>query len=180
MSVRRLNRVPIVILTGVENAGKTTLAQGLATALHWDLMPEAARSDRKVRDGTVNGEHLQHMLEGFSQRLSKLLTHAQNGIVCDTGGLVLDIWARHAFGEELTGVKTVMQRADLHMLCHTLPDWEPDPLRTLPLHADRLALEASYRERLNQGGIAFCELAPMGQHERLEHAVHSIRQHCVL
>ncbi len=130
MSVRRLNRVPIVILTGVENAGKTTLAQGLATALHWDLMPEAARSDRKVRDGTVNGEHLQHMLEGFSHRLSKLLTHAQNGIVCDTGGLVLDIWARHAFGEELTGVKTVMQRADLHMLCHTLPDWEPDPLRT--------------------------------------------------
>ncbi|MCH1575791.1 MAG: ATP-binding protein, partial [Flavobacteriales bacterium] len=63
MSIRRLEGIPVVVLTGVENAGKTTLAEGIASALHWDLMPEAARTDLRVIDGTIDRGHLQHMLE---------------------------------------------------------------------------------------------------------------------
>ena len=54
MSIQRLNRVPVVILTGVENAGKTTLSEGLAAALQWDLIPEAARTDKRVLEGNAD------------------------------------------------------------------------------------------------------------------------------
>lgn len=178
MSIRRLNGVPIVVLTGTENAGKTTLAQGLASALHWDLLPEAARTDSRVLEGTVDRPHLQHMLQQFNHRLSALLTTARHGIVCDTGALVLEMWSWHAFGKGLEGSEHTMDQAHLHLLCNTLPVWEPDPLRSMPRHADRLQLEAEYRQRLSHLGTVFCELIPAGPEERLAQAVRDVRHHC--
>jgi nicotinamide riboside kinase len=178
MSIRRLEGIPVVVLTGVENAGKTTLAEGIASALHWDLMPEAARTDLRVIDGTIDKGHLQHMLERFNQRLSALITTASNGIVCDTGALVLDMWSRHAFGTGLQGTENTMELAHLHLLCNTLPKWEPDPLRSMPLLADRIGLESAYRKRLTQQDTVFCEIADARPPERLAEALRCIRHHC--
>ena len=44
MPVRRLNAHPVVVVTGVENSGKTTLAKALALELDWPLVAEAART----------------------------------------------------------------------------------------------------------------------------------------
>ena len=180
MSVRRLSPVPVVIVTGVENAGKTTLSEDLAAALQWDLLPEAARTDRQVIEGDADHKHLQHMLGQFNLRLSELSTTAQNGVICDTGGLVLDIWSKHVFGRGLIGAASAMDKAQLHLLCHTLPVWEPDPLRSMPKHTDRVRLESESRARLMRWEAPFCELAPLDPSARLQQAIDCIRKHCPL
>ena len=178
MSVRRLEGIPLVVLTGVENSGKTTLAEGMASALNWDLIPEAARTDIRVVNGTVDRGHLQHMLERFNGHLSGLINTASKGIVCDTGALVLDMWSRSAFGKGLQGTEHTMGLAHLHLLCNTLPTWEPDPLRNMPQFADRIGLESEYRERLTQADTVFCEIGASEPPDRLTEAVRCIRHHC--
>ena len=180
MSIQRLNRVPVVILTGVENAGKTTLSEGLAAALQWDLIPEAARTDKRVLEGNADQTHLQQMLEQFNHSLVKLLSTAEKGILCDTGGLVLDMWSQHAFGKGLEGAEFAMKQAQLHLLCQTLPRWEPDPLRNMPVYADRVNLEGAYRKRLIRMELPFSELPPEEPSGRLQQALDFIHKLCPL
>jgi len=66
---------------------------------------------------------------------------------------------------------------DLHLLCHTLPVWEPDPLRTLPEFDDRLALQSEYHRRLVQSGQPFEALPAAPTMERLDTAVAFIQHH---
>ena len=167
-----------MVLTGTENAGKTTLVQGIASALNWEVLPEAARTDSRVIGGTVDRAHLQQMLLQFNDQLTGLMSTAPRGIVCDTGGLVLEMWSRHAFEAGLEGTEDTMDRAHLHLLCHTLPDWEPDPLRTMPRHADRLKLQTQYRTQLIALNAVFCELGTANLDDRLAEAIRCIHQHC--
>ena len=177
MSIRRLNRVPVVVLTGVENAGKTTLAKGLADALGWDCLLEAARTDEVVLQGQEDHAHLTTLLTQFDQQLRTLIQTAQRGVICDTGALVLDIWAEKLWGQSIDGARAVMLNADLHLLCHTLPRWEPDPLRTMPQLDDRLALQSEYHQRLVQSAQPFEVLHAAPPRERLDMALASIQQH---
>jgi nicotinamide riboside kinase len=177
MPIRRLSRVPVVVLTGVENAGKTTLALALADAMGWDCLLEAARSDEVVRQGHEDHAHLSAMLTRFDQALHTRVQTAQHGVICDTGALVLDIWAQKLWGKPIEGTPAVMQKVDLHLLCHTLPVWEPDPLRTLPEFDDRLALQSEYHRRLVQSGQPFEALPAAPTMERLDTAVAFIQHH---
>lgn len=68
-----------------------------------------------------------------------------------------------------------MRSVDLHLLCHTLTDWEPDPLRTLPRLDDRLALQDAYRQRLLETGVRFAEISSATHADRMKEALHHIR-----
>lgn len=177
MPIRRLNRVPVVVLTGVENAGKTTLAQGIADAMGWDCLLEAARTDEVVQQGREDHAHLTALLTRFGQELHTRVQTAQHGVICDTGALVLDIWAQQRWGKSIEGAQAVMQTVDLHLLCHTLPMWEPDPLRSLPELDDRLALQSVYHQRLEESAQPFEALPPTPHMERLDTALALIQHH---
>ncbi len=175
MRLRRLNAPPIVVLTGVENAGKTTLAQQLAARLGWALLPEAARTDAAVVAGSYGPQDLQRLLTVFQHNITSHTGQATPGLLCDTGALTLEIWSRTVFGTHLKGWESAMAMADLHILCHTLPDWEPDPLRTLPKLKDRRALQAQYKETLEMSGVPFAEVETAEPTERLAAAEGLIR-----
>lgn len=171
MPVRRLSPCRVVI-TGVENAGKSTLARHLSDALDWPLVPEAARAEAAVIENRTTPDDLQRLLHGFRSALD-----VEQDTLFDTGPIVLDLWAKTVWNHALDGVEEAANRVDLFLFCDTLPDWEPDPLRSLPRWEDRQALEAHYVEALNQSGRPWTRLpvAPVAQ--RLEWAQQAIAQH---
>lgn len=178
MPVRRLNRPFIVVLTGVENAGKTTLAEGMSDRLGWPLIEEAARRDAAVLSGNPCWEDLERLQEAFITRVRQHRDgDGPGGVICDTGGLVLDIWAREAFGRALPRTEEAMALMDLHLLVHTVEDWEPDPLRMLPRLEDRITLQDRYRERLGTSGRPFAEIPLTTSAERLYLATDLITRH---
>ena len=88
MPIRRLTPRRVVI-TGVENAGKSTLARHLSDALGWPLVPEAARTDAAVTEDRTTPDDLQRLLDGIRSALD-----VSQDTLFDTGPIVLDLWAR--------------------------------------------------------------------------------------
>ena len=177
MPVRRLTRPPVVVVTGVENSGKTTLTQALADRLDWPWIAEAARTDAAVIDGTTSPLDLSRLLTDFDEAVGTTLAQEPAGILCDTGALVLDQWSRWAFHEALPGAASLIASVDLHILCRTLPEWEPDPLRTLPELEDRQRLESQYVACLESLGHPWLDLPVLPVQSRLDRAVEAIRSH---
>lgn len=167
--------MPVIVLTGVENAGKTSLAKALSQELAWPWIPEFARTDAAVISHSAEHIDLQRLHDTFRRSLAGSRENGKENILCDTGALVLDMWSRTAFERPLMGAEDTMHTVDLHLLCHTLTDWEPDPLRTLPLLDDRLALQDKYRQRLLDTGVRFAEISSSAHADRLTEALHHIR-----
>ena len=176
MSVRRL-KPPIVVLTGVENSGKSTLVEPLAHALGWGRIEEAARTDAAVVEGRVQAHDIARLFQQFRHRLAAAQNAALPGILCDTGPLVLDLWSQSVFETPLDGLQSAMEDVDFFILCRTLPDWEPDPLRTLPEWEDRLRLEDRYVACLNAAGRPWFDLPVQPHDARLQAAKAAILSH---
>lgn len=174
MSVRRLSRPPIVVLTGVENSGKSTLAESLSAALGWALLPEAARHDDAVLSGQVTVDDLSRLLAEFQRDVATVSAAHPPGVLCDTGGVVLDLWSEVAFHQPLPGAADLQAEADLYVLCRTLPEWEPDPLRSLPDLAARRDLEARYVNRLTERGLPWIDLPALPLDQRVQRAKDAI------
>ena len=171
MPVRRLTPRRVVI-TGVENAGKSTLARHLSDALGWPLVPEAARTDDAVTEGRTTPDDLQRLLEGVRSALN-----VQKDTLFDTGPIVLDLWARTVWNHALEGVEAAQNHVDLFLLFDTLPEWEPDPLRSLPRWEDRQALEAQYVQALDRSGRPWARVPVAPVADRVEWACQAIAQH---
>ena len=171
MPVRRLTPFRVVI-TGVENAGKSTLTEHLADALDWPRVEEAARHDEAVIEQRATPADLQRLLNDLQGALQ-----VRRDTLFDTGPVVLDVWARTLWNHTLTGVDTVMAEVDLFLFCETLPDWEPDPLRSLPRLEDRLALQQTYADALTASGRPWVALPPLPIPARIRRAREAIDTH---
>lgn len=171
MPVRRLTPSRVVI-TGVENAGKSTLTEHLADALDWPRVEEAARHDEAVIEQRATPADLQRLLNDLHGALQ-----VRRDTLFDTGPVVLDVWARALWNHTLTGVDTVMAEVDLFLFCETLPDWEPDPLRSLPRLEDRLTLQQTYADALTASGRPWVSLPPLPIPARIRLAREAIDTH---
>ena len=136
-----------VVVTGVECSGKTTLSTMLAKHLGWAWVPEAARTHPDVLSGTVTHGTFDDLHDVQTQMAADART-TNSGVICDTGELVLRLWAETTMVFSWHPLLPPEPRVDLHILCPCLDDWEEDPLRTLPNLEDRLALETQYRAHL--------------------------------
>ena len=58
-----------MIITGVENSGKSTLTEHLADALDWQRVEEAARHDEAVIAQRTTPADLQRLLDGLNDAL---------------------------------------------------------------------------------------------------------------
>ena len=171
MPVRRLKPFRVVI-TGVENSGKTTLSAHLSKALGWPWVQEAARFDPAVLESRVQPNDLQRLLETF-----RAVIPPTDRVLFDTGPIVLNEWAKTRHGLVLDGVEEAMAEVDLFLFCRTLSYWEPDPLRSLPEMEDRLALEQQYHHTLVNSGRPWANLPAIPLNKRLALAKSAINFH---
>ena len=72
MPVRRLTPLRVII-TGVENSGKSTLTEHLADALDWQRVEEAARHDEAVIAQRTTPADLQRLLQLGSAAFPQLI-----------------------------------------------------------------------------------------------------------
>ena len=142
MSFRR------VVVTGVENSGKTSLSQALAAHLGWPCAEEQARNHPDVLEKSIDASTFDALHETQTAVAAQHEAAGAPGVICDTGDLVLRLWSESILGFSWHPLAPPQPRVDLYILCPTLATWEPDPLRSLPRLEDRLALEAQYREHL--------------------------------
>jgi nicotinamide riboside kinase len=130
----------IIVVTGPECSGKTTLARQLAEKLGEPWVPEYAREYL----GNVNRPYVQEDLfeiaKGQMFAISKAELKAENWLVADTGPEVIQIWHRDKFGpepEELLQIAAAFEPA-LYLLCKPDIPYVPDLLREDPFRRDEL------------------------------------------
>jgi len=151
----------LLVTTGPESSGKTTLATQLSATLHCPLVMEASRDYLNERYRTQPGyEYGQHDLLQIArlqwQREQVALQQATPFVVCDTDLLVILVWSEVRYGHAEPALLALFNQSlaaapRTYLLCdHDIP-WEPDPLREHPQGRDMLA--AHYRSKLRELGV---------------------------
>ena len=144
----------IIVITGPESSGKTTLANQLSN--HWQipLVPEVARDYLKEKI-----PYQKHDLLKIAERQHKeeeaLLSHFPKKIICDTDLLVIMIWSEAKYGHcnpwiYNTFEKSIERQASsrYYYLCDSKIPWQADQLRENPDNRDELF--DSYLQKLKE------------------------------
>lgn len=157
----------LLVLTGPESTGKSTLAAQLADLFSAELVPEIARRYLSPRidyrpEDVLRISALQHEAETQALRLGRT-------VVCDTDQQVLNIWWAERYGPT---PRTLQQRYQLqskrcYLLCKPDIAWQPDPQREHPTERERLY--ALYLADLRARGLQFAVVGGEGR-TRLDQA----------
>ena len=134
----------IVVVTGPESCGKTTLAKQLADRLEAPLVNEAARDYLQNKDSYQKSDLLRiaKLQNAMEQEKAVLST---DKLVCDTDLLVILIWSEFKYGrcdpwiretfENCFNEKSLTRH---YVLCAPNIPWQKDRLRENPHNREEL------------------------------------------
>ena len=147
-----------IVLTGVENSGKSTLIKPLAERFNWPYILELCRKNDEVLNGEETFKTLEELHKLNEEQVLELLSNTDaKGIFCDTGILALDVWSELVFGKEVSGNNKDVSDSyvDLYLLCETVKEWEPDPIRLFPDYNKRVEVNELFRKKLESRGLEY-------------------------
>lgn len=138
--------VAVVVVTGSESTGKTTLAGDLARHFGTSWVPEFARAyadARAARGHALDAGDVEPIARGHIESANDAVAHARGLLVLDTDLVSTVVYARHYYGECPAWIEqsALVRRGDLYLLCDIDVPWLPDPRRDRPhlrehLHAE--------------------------------------------
>lgn len=145
----------VVVITGPESSGKSTLSKQLALDLGAKLIDEYARTFLSTPDYSFED------LEVIAHEQLRLIAKAKKNnskdqlVISDTGDLVLEIWFEEKFNRLPAQWESLKKAAipDLYFLCSADIPWESDKLRENPTDRDRLF--QIYLQKLNAYGAEY-------------------------
>lgn len=154
----------LLVTTGAESSGKTTLARQLSAALQVPLVLEASRDYLTALyaqhpDYRYDESDLLHIARLQLAREQQVLRGDVPLLVCDTDMLVIVIWSEVVFGRCAPALLELFEESLVQMPRHYLlcdwsgVPWEADPLRENP--HDRDVLFARYRTKLDLLGLDY-------------------------
>ena len=130
---------PLIVLTGPESSGKTTLAEQLSRELALPLVPEIAREYLAGMNGRYTEPDIYRMaiLQFRHQQATRL---QQPIVLADTDLLTYRIWLEVRFGSAASWLHALHRRSGpvYYLLCRPDLPWQPDPLRENPTDRDDL------------------------------------------
>ena len=134
----------VIVITGPESAGKTTLAGQLSAYWKSPLVAEVARGYLEAKHSYQQCD----LLEIAKQQHDKeqaILSHSPRRIVCDTDLLVIMIWSEVKYGrcdpwiyETFENCITQASTSRHYYLCDSNIPWQADPLRENPHNRNEL------------------------------------------
>ncbi|MCO6484210.1 MAG: ATP-binding protein [Saprospiraceae bacterium] len=130
---------PLIVVTGPESSGKTTLAEALSAHTGWPLVAEWAR--QRLAEYPVYGEtDVCRMALGQFRTQETRRRSFSGPVLADTDLLTYRIWLEDRFGGCPSWLTMMHRRhgGSLYLLCRPDMPWEPDPLRENPRDRDRL------------------------------------------
>ncbi|MFA5632953.1 MAG: ATP-binding protein [Thiohalobacteraceae bacterium] len=123
--------IKMVVVTGPECSGKSTLCAALSEALNEPWVPEFAVEYLTEIDRNYTSDDLIAIAEGQLRNISEKKNSARRVLIVDTGIEVIEVWHRDKIGplpERLRQMKTDWH-PDLFLLCRPDIPYEPSPLR---------------------------------------------------
>ncbi len=164
----------ILVITGPESSGKTTLASQLADYWKAPLVTEVSRDYLKDK-GSYQQHDLLEIAKQQHRQEQALLSHLPEKLVCDTDLLVVMIWSEVKYGRcdpwiYSTFENSIKQQSSTryYYLCDPNIPWQADPLRENPLNRDELF--DMYLQKLKDYELAH-SIVKGGPQERLKQAL---------
>ncbi|MEM7080750.1 MAG: ATP-binding protein [Pseudomonadota bacterium] len=162
----------IIVVTGPESCGKTTLSRLLAAALERPWVEEHARGYLERLPRPYRASDLLHLAEWHLDAEAKL-----DAPVCDTDLQVLRIWWSERYGPIPAALQEAyanqLTQPRYYLLCAPDIAWQPDPLREHP--GERERLYELYLNDLQRCGVGFYEVHGQGDH-RLRNALRGLAE----
>ena len=174
MSVHSYESIERIVITGPESSGKTSLVGALCRHYHALTVPEFARSYLEQHGPDYGLEDLKEIAIGQFNLEDAIASTTMGLLLCDTGPLVLKIWAEYRFGQCPEFIEQAFRERSytLYLLCKPDIPWEPDDLRENP--NDRYELFGLYLHTLSQYRKPFTIISGQDSEERLRRAVQGI------
>ncbi len=164
----------IVVITGPESCGKTTLARQLANRWGAPLVNEVARDYLREKDSYQKTDLLEIAKLQYSMEQKEVALSPEK-LVCDTDLLVILIWSEVKYGscdpwicETFENCSNQKLLARHYILCDPKMPWQPDRLRENP--HNRNELFAIYLKKLTDYKLSY-SIVKGEPHERLQQAI---------
>ena len=155
----------VVVITGSECTGKTTLAVELAAAFDGSWSPEFARSYVDAKRAPLDAGDVEPIAAGqlAVERAAEHCAAARQGrlVVRDTDLVSTTVYARHYYGRCPEWIVAAARRraGDLYLLLWPDVPWVPDGLqRDRASDAERAEMHARFRDALASLGARVVEI----------------------
>lgn len=165
----------IVVITGAESTGKSTLAEALGNYYHVPVIPEFARDyveklNRPYTYGDVEKIALKQVEE---LNAAKKLEHPV--IFVDTWLIITKIWFEVVFQKVPAWLENTIRTTpiDLFLVCDTDLPWIPDPVRENGGEKRRI-LHDMYIENIKKYNFTF-HIVNGEDQLRFENALHQVK-----
>ena len=146
----------IIVVTGPECSGKSTLTKWLGRALNASTVAEQARSylDELNRFGRYQPSDLLHICDA-QMKAEQTATRKGGNIIADTDLQVLCIWWQERYGPipHHLNQRYMSQSRRFYLLCRPDLPWVSDPQRESEYDRDRLF--HLYQQDLERRGLKF-------------------------
>ena len=167
----------ILVLTGPECSGKSSLAAQLHAHLDWPLLPELARAyldGRHAQSGIYRYRPSDLLNLASMQRQAEALKCNKDDAILDTDLLTLIVWWQEKFGPVPRQLSSQWQcqATRRYLLCKPDMPWQPDPQRENPSDRDRLY--AHYEAELTNRGCKY-SICEGNEQARLAQALTAIK-----
>ncbi len=167
----------LVVVTGVESTGKSTLAQALAAHYQAPCVNEYAREFLEGLGRPYQEADLPSIARGQLNAQQAAAASRPPLLIADTDLSVIAIWGLFKYNRMPTGVAELLQHnlPQLYLLPHWDMHWQPDPFRENPDAASRQTLYTMYQQLLATTGVPVVQLQG-NQQQQLQQALKAINQ----
>ena len=153
----------VVVVTGSECTGKTTLADELAAAFDAPRSPEFVRAYVDARRAPLDASDVEPIAAGQLrvERAAEAAARPGGVVVRDTDLVSTTVYARHYYGACPAWIDWAASRraGDLYLLLAPDVPWVPDGLqRDRPLDAERAEIHERFRDALTARGARVVEI----------------------
>ncbi|NOR76169.1 MAG: AAA family ATPase [Draconibacterium sp.] len=121
----------IVVITGAESTGKSTLTEALANHFNVPYIPEIAREYIENLNKKYTYKDVENIAQKQVERLGRLFNTNHPFIFVDTWLIITKIWFEVVFKKTPDWFKSEFEinRIDLFLVCDTDLPWIPDSVR---------------------------------------------------
>lgn len=169
-------QVKLVVITGPECTGKSTLSQQLATHYNTVFVPEYARHFIENLCRPYTYEDVLHIAEVQRSQARELVGKARGVLFLDTYLIITKVWFDVVFGRHPSWIDEELSHdiISLYLLCDTSIPWQADPVRENGgIMREKLYL--MYKDELDKLGCHYSVISGLGQ-QRLNLAANAVDQ----
>lgn len=175
--------VRVIVITGPESTGKSTLCKQLAEHFGSEYIDEYARGYVAERGYKYRYEDVEHIARYQYEYLNKSIERLRGMpseseepymLFVDTHLIITKVWFEKVYGREPEWIKDAIAQSpvDMYLLCQPDTEWEYDPVRENP--NIRPELYNRYKELIEEYGFKYAEVSGLGD-ARLECAINKLK-----